>query len=75
MARTNIYSVHYRETSWQEERYIYVSASNKQEAYLKAYYNAIPRAIGGMPYSAWVDNVTYQNGNVHHFNTCEGKPF
>ena len=55
-------------------RTIDVIAGNKWDAYMKAVYEAIPEREGELPYSAWVDSVTYQNGNYHRFNTFEGKP-
>ena len=55
-------------------RKIDVIAGNKWDAYMKAVYEAIPEREGELPYSAWVDSVTYQNGNCKHFNTFEGKP-
>ena len=55
---------------------IQISANTKVEAYDKAVYEVIPALNdGSMPYSAWVSSVTYNNGNVHYFNTCEGLPY
>ena len=54
------------------EQGIEVHARTAAEAYDKAFYEAIPEKEGETPYSAWVDSVTYNNGNVHYFNTCEG---
>ena len=51
-----------------------VTANNKEEAYDKAVYEAIPQIEKVMPYSAWVQDVTYSNGRVQTFNTFEGKP-
>ena len=75
MARTNVYSVHYRESKYSEEQYICVLATSKRDAYFKASYKKIPEITGSLPYSAWVDNVTYQNGNVRYFNTSEGNAY
>ena len=58
-----------------EEKQIDLLANNKEEAYEKAFYEAIPEREGEMPYSAWVSSVTYQNGNVRYFNTSEGNAF
>lgn len=52
-----------------------VLANNKYEAWDKAFFEEIPKVEGTTPYSAWVDSVTYQNGNVKFFNTCEGLPY
>lgn len=58
-----------------EEKLIDLLANNKEEAYEKAFYEAIPEREGEMPYSAWVSSVTYQNGNVRYFNTSEGNAY
>ena len=50
-------------------------AKSKADAYDKAVFDVIPKIEGELPYSAWVSSVTYQNGNVHYFNTCEGLPY
>ena len=50
-------------------------AENKIDAYEKAVYTLIPEKEGGIPYSAWVHSVTYNNGNYREFNTFEGKPY
>ena len=63
------YSVHYYLNGiYEQERYIIALASNKDEAYVKAVFDLIPEKEGRQPYAAWVDNVTYNNGNVHYFN-------
>ena len=59
----------------QEVKGIGLLAKNKVDAYDKAVYEEIPKLEGELPYSAWVVSVTYQNGNVHYFNTCEGLPY
>lgn len=71
----NAYSVTYK--MYKEDNYKYVSllARNKADAYDRAVYQVIPKYRGEMPYSAWVTSVTYQNGNCHYFNTCEGNPY
>lgn len=58
---------------WPES--IDVIASSKAEAYDVAVYEAIPKQYGELPYSAWVESVTYNNGNYKRFNTFEGKPY
>lgn len=62
------YTVCYKEYASQKEQTIMVIANNKEEAYEKAVYDE----LGGCVYSAWVDGVTYNNGNYHRFNACEG---
>ena len=66
------YCVHYRMHSAAQENAIFVLAANKAEAYDKAAFEAIPQKEGEHPYSVWVVSVTYNNGNYHRFNTCEG---
>ena len=68
------YAIRYRMIG-SEEKLIDLLANNKEEAYEKAFYEAIPEREGEMPYSAWVSSVTYQNGNVRYFNTSEGNAF
>ena len=57
------------------EKKVYVPAKSKADAYDKATYDVIPFIEGTMPYSTWVESVTYQNGNYREFNTHEGKPY
>lgn len=59
----------------EEPKSIDVIASSKAEAYDVAVYDAIPKQYGELPYSAWVESVTYKNGNYKRFNTFEGKPY
>ena len=54
---------------------IQTPAENKIDAYEKAVYTLIPEKEGGIPYSAWVHSVTYNNGNYREFNTFEGNPY
>lgn len=68
------YAIRYRMIG-SEEKLIDLLANNKEEAYEKAFYEAIPEREGEMPYSAWVSSVTYQNGNVRYFNTSEGNAY
>ena len=71
-ASNHVYTVAYRMWAHEIERHIDVLAPNKHEAWEKAFYEAIPEKEGETPYSAWVDSVTYDNGNCRYFNTCEG---
>ena len=76
MKANHSYSVHYRMNQCSQVQFICLLAHSKYEAYDKAVYELIPAQNDGcLPYSAWVDNVTYNNGNVRHFNTFEGKPY
>ena len=71
-----MYTVEYKLWSTGETKKIFVSAKNRFEAYMKAYYESIPNENSGeLPYSAWVSAVTYQNGNYKTFDTHEGRPF
>ena len=54
---------------------INILANNKYDAYIKAIGFSIPEKEGEMPYSAWVESVTYSNGNYKLFNTFEGNPY
>lgn len=60
---------------WEEEKGIGFLAKNKADAYDKAVFELIPEKEGKCPYSAWVHSVTYNNGNVKYFNTCDGKAY
>lgn len=76
MKHNNMYTVCYRMNgTWEIEKSISVCASSKYDAYDKATYEIIPEIEAHMPYSVWVEGVTYQNGNYHRFNTCEGLPY
>lgn len=75
MARRSTYHVRYHLWQYSEERGVDVVASSAAEAYDLATYEKIPTVEGLVPYSAWVSSVTFQNGNVHYFNTCEGLPY
>lgn len=72
MARRNAYTVRYKTS---KESYICVVAGSKAEAYEIAFYEAIPEKEGELPFSAWVESVTYQNGNQKFFNTSEGNAY
>lgn len=69
------YTVKYRESIGSEVQYIVTLADNKEGAYFKATYEEIPKIIGGVPYSSWVEGVTYQNGNYKVFCTSEGNAY
>ncbi len=70
------YCISYKMYSVDTVHDICVPARNKAEAYDKAVYEAIPKVEGGhLPYSAWVERVTYKNGGSKQFNTCEGLPY
>lgn len=70
------YTVAYKFYKFDITRHIVVLADTKAEAYERAYWEKIPNAWKGeFPYSAWVESVTYQNGNQRFFNTLEGKPY
>jgi len=66
-----VYSVHYLEDGdFSPEQYEVVLAPNTADAYKKFMDNH-----NWTIYSAWVSNVTYQNGNVHYFNNFSGKAY
>lgn len=58
-----------------KEKGIQSPARDKYEAYDKAVYELIPEIEGRCPYAAWVESVTYNNGNYKVFNTSCGNPF
>lgn len=70
-----VYHIHYRLHECGEEKGLDVIAKNKEDAYDKACYEAIPQKENEYAYSAWVVSVTYQNGRYRRFNTFEGKPY
>lgn len=76
MKRRNVYAVQYKVRGFYElPKMVCVIASSKAEAYDLAFYEAIPKTEGQLPYSAWVSSVTYNNGNAHYFNTSEGNAY
>lgn len=75
MKHTNAYTVYYKSWAMGDIKKIHVLAANKTDAYDKAVYDFVPKIEGELPYSAWVDSVTYQNGNCKYFNTSEGNPY
>ena len=70
-----VYSVRYRLWFGAETKRIDVIDKNKADAWDKAVFVKIPNKEGEIPYSAWVESVTYQNGNYRVFNTSEGLPY
>lgn len=69
------YTVAYKMHQAAEAENYYILANNKEEAWEKATFEAIPEKEGAAPYSSWVAAVTYQNGTYKTFNTFEGKPY
>ena len=69
------YTVKWREYDCADVRTVVVIANNKADAYDKATYEEIPKICGSIPYSSWVEGVTYNNGNYRYFNTCEGNAY
>ena len=68
------FGVAYKMFASDRVHYISVIANSKEMAYDKAIYELIPKRMKSVPYSAWVNSVTYNNGNYKEFNTFEGKP-
>lgn len=66
-----VYRVAYKEYMSADVKYVDVPAKNKADAYDKAVYEMIEKS----PYSAWVESVTYQNGNYRRFNNFEGSAY
>lgn len=69
------YRIEYLAYECAEIKAVIVYASNKEEAYEKAYYEAIPAREGGIVYAAWVESVRMNNGKFKRFNTFAGKPY
>ena len=70
------YRVEYKMYQADNVHAVIVKADTKEEAYDKAFYEAIPaKEDGCMAYSAWVESVNYVNGKFKRFNTFEGKPY
>ena len=69
------YRIEYRMYEFAEVKAVIVYASNKKEAYDKAYFEAIPEKEGGIAYAAWVESVMFTNGKFKRFNTFAGKPY
>ena len=69
------YTVGYKMHMADGERSISLLAKDKRDAYDRAFYEAIPKQEGTVPYSAWLESVTYQNGNYRTFNNFEGNPY
>ena len=68
------YTLAYKMHKHGEVKRIVSIANKKFDAYLQASFWDIPEKEGGHPYSAWVEAVTYNNGNYQVFNTFEGQP-
>ena len=71
MARRT-YHIAYRLYKNGDVEHIDVVSGHRGDAYIDACFEAIPQKDGKVPYSAWVESVTYANGNCHRFNTSEG---
>lgn len=69
------YYVKYKMYSADDVKGVCVAARNRFDAYDLAVYDKIQKAEGGLPYAAWVHEVTYSNGKRKLFNTHEGNPF
>lgn len=69
------YDIEYKMHSADKVHTIAFLAKNKADAWDRAVYEEIPKVEDGVPYSAWVAGVTYQNGNYRRFNTFEGNPY
>ena len=63
---TNHYSIRYTIDLFRRDRLICVPAQTKTQAYFRAV-DAIRQKEGYFPSEHYVESVTYQNGNVHHF--------
>lgn len=74
MARAT-YHIEYKNYLADEIHSIDIVAHNKEEAYWSAVWVRIHEIEGSYPYSAWVESVTYKNGNCHKFNNFEGNPY
>ena len=75
MEHRNTYTVYYRNWATGKIKKVHVIATSKADAYDKAVYEVIPKIESELPYSSWVDSVTYQNGNCKYFNTSEGNSY
>lgn len=69
------YTINYKVCSCSDEKQIQVKARSKEQAYDLAVYDEIYYKENQLPYSAWVESVTYSNGKVHYFNTSEGNAY
>ena len=69
------YHIDYRLYQCGKIKSIDVVAKSKKDAYRKAVFELIPEIEHDNAYSAWVDSVTYQNGNFRQFNHFEGNPY
>lgn len=70
------YTIAYRPYESAQVKRIDVTARSKYEAYDRATYEVIPEVDEGVPYSSWVESVTYKNGKTKTFyNTGEENAF
>ena len=71
-----VYHICYLMSCYGLEREIDVIAKSKADAYDKAVFEEIPKVEGDhYPYGAYVESVTYNNGNRKVFNTIIGDPY
>ncbi len=63
---TNHYSIRYTIDIFRKDRLICIPAQTKLSAWSRAV-DAIKEKEGCYPSEHYVESVTYQNGNVHHF--------
>lgn len=69
------YHVCYKLYQADDVKHLRVMASSKEEAYVQATYHDIPEVEKQLPYSIWIDSVTFLNGRLRRFNTFEGNPY
>lgn len=69
------YTVKFKMNIGSDVQTIIALANDKEGAYDTAVYDMIPDMYDYTPYSAWVEGVTYQNGNYRVFNTSEDNPY
>lgn len=68
------YTIAYKMYQADAVNHMEVEAVNKYNAYDIADSDIWEKGEG-MPYSMWVESVTYANGRIKEFYTFEGKPF
>ena len=68
------YTIKYKMTAAENERFVCVLADNKAEAWLTCK-DASRAKEKAFPRSLWVQGVQYQNGKYKKFNTNEKKPY
>ena len=69
------YTVRFTGIMEAKKDYVVVAAKNQADAYDKAVYDVIYKQYGELPYAAWVESVTHNNGRQQYFDTFAGKPF